>query len=147
MADLRSVSACAQALGIQRQRLSLLLTQEKIKKVKQGRESLVDYDEVCALMQRQAAEGKVRTPKKNIKIDSHSERLIAKLEDEVMRLRNEQISFQKERESLLDKVEALSALEGQVKLLKAANIELEEKAKRKGGVLSRIERAIGAFKE
>lgn len=139
MSDLRSISECAKLLGIQRSRLSALITSGEIKKVKQGRESLVDYIQVCELVQKAAAKGKLKTPKKDVSRNTEENEFIAHLKEENIRLKTQ-------LNALLDQVEGYEALKAEMKLLKAANVELQDKSKRRG-VLSRIERAIDAFKE
>lgn len=159
MADLRSVTACAKILGVQRQRLSLLLDQAGVEKIKQGRESLVEYKDACSVVQNAAATGKIRTPKINPKNNSHTDSLIAKLEEDNSRLKRElsenRIEFKNEKEALIDKIESLSAFESEVKLLRASKTELEEQlaqaenaqSKSKNKLFAKIGKVIDAIKD
>ncbi|HYX19169.1 MAG TPA: hypothetical protein VE944_33440 [Nostoc sp.] len=58
------------------------------------------------------------------------------------------LQLKSERERLLDKIEAMSHLESEVKMLKAAKEELEDKiSKADKSLVSRIGKAISTFKE
>lgn len=108
-----SITAAAKHVGISRPRLSKLIAENGIEKDEKGRVSLHD---VQTLLQTLSAQGRIRSPKrKNVKKDSN-EQLVEHLQSEILRLK-------KERDDLADKNKALSSLESEVKLLKAATNE------------------------
>ncbi len=138
--DFLNVADCARKLGISRQRLSKLLDESGVKKSRTGKGALVSLADAQRVVQIAAASGKVRTPRAN-KDASEESGLVHLLKEQVLELKSE-------RERLLDKIEAMSHLESEVKMLKAAKEELEDKiSKADKSLVSRIGKAISAFKE
>lgn len=137
MSDLRSVTACARALGIPRQRLDLLLSETKVARIRKGRESLVDFVDAQAAVQNAAAAGRIKGPRRAF--ESAQDQLIARLTEESTR-QKAQI------ETLLDKVEGYEILKAENRLLKG---ELEKKGAeppQKAGILSRLDKALQTFR-
>jgi hypothetical protein len=137
MADLRSVTASAKALGMSRQRLNILLDEAKVDRVKQGREALVSFPNAQAAVQAAASAGRVRTPKKHPISDTQEttgklwEQLAAK-EAEIKRLSGE--------------LQGYEALKAEMKFIKG---EIERKGAEtqpKQGILSRLDKAIQTFR-
>jgi DNA-binding transcriptional MerR regulator len=138
--DLLNVADCARRLGISRQRLSKLLDEHGTEKVRTGRGALVSLSDAQRVVQIAASEGKLRTPRAHKDANEESE-LVSLLKEQVQELKTE-------RERLLDKIEAMSHLESEVKLLKAAKEDLEQKlGKADKSFVSRIGKAISAFRE
>ena len=129
--DMVTITDAAKKLGISRPRLSKLIAENKVEKVKAGRAYKINYYDVQELVQTLAADGKMRTRKgtEQVKERNKEDRLLTHLESELKILREE-------RDSLRDKVEALSSVAGEVKLLKAMDAE---KSIRETALLDRIE--------
>lgn len=137
MSDLRSVTACAKALGVPRQRLDLLLSEAQVARVRRGRESLVEFSEAQSAIQNAAAVGRIKGPRKSF--ESAQDQLIARLTEESAR-QKAQI------ESLLDKVEGYEVLKAENRLLKGEIEKRDVEVKSKGGILSRLDKAIQTFR-
>ncbi len=137
MADLKSVTACAKALGVPRQRLDLLLSEAKVVKIRKGRESLVDFSDAQAAVQNAAAVGRIKGPRKAF--ESAQDQLIARLTEESAR-QKAQI------DSLLDKVEGYELLKAENRLLKGEKEKRDAEVKSKSGILSRLDKALQSFR-
>jgi hypothetical protein len=137
--DLLSIAECARKLGLSRQRLSTLLDQAGVEKQRTSKGALVSMADAQRVVQLAAADGKLRTPRANKDTD----------ESGLVQILKEQINDLKmDRERLLDKIEALSHLETEVKLLKAANENLENQMQKADkSIVSRIGKAINAFRD
>lgn len=137
MPDLRSVTACAKALGVPRQRLDILLSEAQVSRTRKGRESLVEFAEAQAAVQNAAAVGRIKGPRKAF--ESAQDQLIA-------RLTEENIAKQQRIENLLDKVEGYETLKAENKLLKGEIEKRDAEAHPKGGILSRLDKALQTFR-
>lgn len=137
MADLRSVTACAKALGVPRQRLDLLLSEANVVRTRKGREALVDFMDAQAAVQNAAAVGRIKGPRKAF--ESAQDQLIARLTEENAR-QKAQI------EGLLDKAEGYELLKAEIRLLKGEIERRDTEAKGKGGILSRLDKALQSLR-
>lgn len=137
MADLRSVTASAKALGMSRQRLNVLLDEAKVARKKSGRETHVDFAEAQAVVQRAAAAGRVRTPKKDPVSDTK----------ELVSILKEQLAVKDAHiEEMSGQLKGYETLKAEMRFLKG---EIERKgaeAQPKKGILSRLDKAIQTFR-
>lgn len=145
MADLRSVTACAKALGMSRQRLNVLLDEMQVERVRQGREALVNFQEAQSAVQRAAASGRVRTPKKESVSDTM----------ELIAILKEQLAAKDTRiEEMSGQLKGYEALKVEMRLLKGemerkgaeSERRASETARQKRGILSRLDKAIQTFR-
>ena len=137
MPDLRSVTACAKALGVPRQRLDLLLSEAKVDRTRKGRESLVDFTDAQAAVQNAAAVGRIKGPRKAF--ESAQDQLIARLTEESARQKTQ-------IENLLDKVEGYEVMKAENRLLKGEIEKRDTDAKGRSGIFSRLDKAIQSFR-
>jgi hypothetical protein len=124
-----------------RQRLNVLLDEAQVERVRQGREALVNLPDAQAAVQRAAATGRVRTPKKEPASD---------MQESVAILKEQLAARDAKLEELSDQLKGYEAMKLEMRLLKgeverkAAEIERRdsEAAKHKPGFFSRVDKAI-----
>lgn len=130
MSDLRSVTASAKALGMSRQRLNVLLDEAQVKRIKKGREALVDFVEAQAAVQQAAASGRVRTPKKEP---------VSASQESFAFFREQLAAKDAELKEMSEQLKGYEALKERMKVLEG---EKERQGAQKSGIFSRLDKAI-----
>jgi hypothetical protein len=135
-----------------RPRLSKLLDDAGVQKIKKGRETLVSYAEAQQCVQNAASEGRVRGPIAYPKPNDDT-KIVKILEEQLRATQEAKKQLEVKVEKLQERVESLLHVETELKLLKAGMVEKEvpeEKPVRKGAsatvdIKKRASKAINAL--
>lgn len=149
--DMISITEAAKRVGYSRQRLSMMISDAGLERVKSGKTALVDFAEIQMMLQQLAAQKKLQTPKAARKEGGGEGELVSHLKEEVRRLTEE-------RNQAEQRYRAAESAQTELKLLQAAKNsadkellqlerEREENERRINNLLDKIEALQASVEE